>query len=117
MTKLEDLTKALLKRRYYDCEPDMYESEEAFYASLDPLIVDEARGEVLALLRELREPDDGMLSAGAHFLTGLSGAACCHRTGGHGGPLAHPLCECREIAPEAYRAMIDHLLSEAGERA
>ena len=47
-----------------------------------------------------------MVSYGAHMVTGLCAAVCCHVTGGHGGPRMHPHCECREAAPKVYRAMV-----------
>lgn len=54
-----------------------------------------------------------MLDRIAHEITAVNTATCCHKSGGMGGPLARPGCECRESAA-AILAMLQS--DEAVER-
>ncbi|MDE2106770.1 MAG: hypothetical protein KGL39_56670 [Patescibacteria group bacterium] len=44
------VARGILKARFYDCEPEMYESLEAFFAEMDPEHWDGAREEARAAL-------------------------------------------------------------------
>jgi len=54
-------------------------------------------------LREALRPNDKLLGDIAHRITQVCVGTCCHRTGGRGGPNAHPNCECREVAVEIMK--------------
>lgn len=48
----------------------------------------------------------------AHVLTGLVGAACCHRTGGKNND---PKCECREYARAAIAVAMEEAAKVAAD--
>src|SRR5438046_2505630 len=48
--------------------------------------------------RPTPEPVSVSLGDIAHEMTGLCSSTCCHRTGGYGGELMHPECECRQTS-------------------
>ena len=49
---------------------------------------------------------DEMVGTVAHLMTGLYGATCCHKTGGHGGQHVVEGCECRATARAALTAVL-----------
>lgn len=63
MKALEKAAKALLKRRWYDCEPEAWHDLETFYAQIDPDHVFEAYDEARAVIASI-EVDDAMVEAG-----------------------------------------------------
>ena len=75
MTMKERIARAILKRRFYDCEPDMYGHDlERFFAEIDSEHIHEARDEAEAVLEEIGEPTQDMYFAAyetgvpAHFV-------------------------------------------------
>lgn len=65
MTKIEEVARAILKARYYDCEPEMYgNSLEGFFAAIDPEHLEDARIEARAAIEAMREPTTDMKMAG-----------------------------------------------------
>lgn len=57
----EHIARAILKRRFYDCEPDMYGHDlERFFAELDSEHMHGARDEAEAVLDAMREPTEGL---------------------------------------------------------
>ena len=56
------------------------------------------------------------LTAIAHILTGICASTCCHRTGGYGGPLAHPNCDCRSTANEVLTYLENNVLRPENEK-
>lgn len=67
----------------------------------------EATEDIIKALRPyLAKPQKKVLLGDiAHLLTGVCNATCCYCTGGYGGELMHPDCDCRETA----KATLDHL--------
>jgi hypothetical protein len=59
------------------------------------------------------EPDEAMIEAGAHEMTGSIVSTCCVRTGRKLTAHTHPECDCRAGAPAIFRAMIKHALIQA----
>lgn len=60
MKALEKAAKALLKRRWYDCEPEAWHDLETFYAQIDPDHVFEAYDEARAVISSI-EVDGAMV--------------------------------------------------------
>lgn len=66
MTMKERIARAILKRRFYDCEPDMYGGDlDRFFAEIDSEHMHEARDEAEAVLDAMREPTGIMALMGA----------------------------------------------------
>ena len=60
----ERIALAILKRRFYDCEPDMYGNDlERFFAEIDSEHMHGARDEAEAVLDAMREPTKPMYAA------------------------------------------------------
>lgn len=101
MTMKDRITRAILKRRFYDCEPDMYGRDlERFFAEMDEDTMHEARSEAEAVLDALREPDEAMVWHGASALD--------HPSVFMGGP-SHGN---KRNAQAAWQAMIDAAKAE-----
>lgn len=65
MKMAERVARAILQRRFYDCEPEMYPGGlEEFFDTMDEDNWAEARFEAYAALREAREPSEAMRRAG-----------------------------------------------------
>jgi hypothetical protein len=60
---------------------------------------------------------DEMVGIAAHQITGLYGATCCHKTGGHGGHHMVEGCEGRDVARAAIEAVAPAIRAEALEEA
>jgi len=61
---IEKVAKAILKARFYDCEPEMYSNDLAtFYAELDDEHFESAHSEARAAIEAMREPSDEFLHA------------------------------------------------------
>lgn len=89
MTPLEKMARAILKRRWFDWEPEAYASLDAFYAEIDHDHVQDARDEARAAVQAIRDPDEEMIEAGVRD--------------GHAKTLGG-------IAENCHRAMIDNIL-------
>ncbi|MGC4393720.1 hypothetical protein [Agrobacterium sp. M50-1] len=64
MNMIEKVAMAILKRRYYDPEPQMYGNDpEAFFYQLDPDHILDAHDEAKAAIEAMREPTPEMLEA------------------------------------------------------
>ncbi len=61
---VERASRAILKSRFFDCEPDAYGGDlEAFYRNLDPDHVIGAHFEARAAIQAMREPTEAMTDA------------------------------------------------------
>ena len=93
MTMKERIARAILKRRFYDCEPDMYGGDlERFFAEIDSEHMHGARDEAEAVLDAMQSPTTEMKRRGA-------------RVNGQGFDFAH----------ETWRVMIDAAKAEGPE--
>jgi hypothetical protein len=54
MTMIERVARAILKARFYDCEPDMYNGLDGFYHEIDEEHVEDARREARAAIEAMR---------------------------------------------------------------
>lgn len=98
-TMKERIARAILKRRFYDCEPDMYGRDlERFFSEIDPQHMHDARDEVEAVLAAMRDPDEKMLNFGA-----------CHVDQNR------DVFDEGDIALSVFQAMIDAAISEGKE--
>lgn len=62
---VERVARAILKRRFYDCEPEMYGTDlDQFYRDLDPDHWFDAVAEASAAIEAMMTPTDAMLKAG-----------------------------------------------------
>ena len=94
-TMKERIARAILKRRFYDCEPDMYGRDlERFFAEHEDGLMVEAQDEADAVLDAMREPTERMIEGGV--------------TADHGGTLGSRTIKC-------WQAMIDAAISEGKE--
>jgi hypothetical protein len=55
---IEDMARAILKTRWYDCEPDAYDSPESFLIEIDPDHWIDARDEARAALAAIHARGD-----------------------------------------------------------
>lgn len=60
---VERVARAILKARYYDCEPEHYNGLEDFFATIDDELVHQARAEACAAIAAMREPSESMADA------------------------------------------------------
>lgn len=60
---IERVARAILKARFYDCEPDMYNGLDGFYHEIDEEHVEDARREARDAIKAMREPTDAMVDA------------------------------------------------------
>ena len=90
MNAIERAAKAILKVRFYDCEPDMYDGLDGFFNELDGELFDGAKSEASAAIASMRDPTDAMKEAADRDNTYY----------GH-------------VATNKYRAMIDAALKDA----
>lgn len=67
MTMIDNVTRAILKRRFYDCEPDMYGSLDDFYTAVGPKLSSElwltTREEACVAIAAMRIPTASMRTA------------------------------------------------------
>jgi hypothetical protein len=63
-TMIERVARAILKSRWYDCEPDMYASLETFFDEIDEEHIDQARQDARAAVEAMRELDESMIMVG-----------------------------------------------------
>lgn len=62
MNMIERVARAILKVRFYDCEPDAYGyREETFWKELDPDHIIDAYDEARAAIKAMREPTQAMM--------------------------------------------------------
>lgn len=99
---IERVAQAILKARFYDCEPEAYgDSTETFFAEIDDELVEGARDEARAAIEAMREPTGAMTAAGIK-------RSVAWEYGDRGDPDEPP--HVGEVA--TYTAMIDAALAE-----
>ena len=65
MTKIDEVARAILKARFYDCEPEMYGNDlDAFFREIDADHIVDAHDEARAAIEAMREPTRAMSDAG-----------------------------------------------------
>ena len=63
MTKIDEVARAILKARFYDCEPEMYGNDlDAFFREIYADHIIDAHDEARAAIEAMREPTKQMLS-------------------------------------------------------
>jgi hypothetical protein len=60
----EKIARAILRARFYDIEPHMYDSLEAFFAEIDEEHIASSQAEADAALDAIMEPTPAMCAAG-----------------------------------------------------
>ena len=109
MTKIDEVARAILKARFYDCEPEMYGNDlDAFFREIDADHIVDAHDEARAAIEAMREPtlemmEDGDRSYRATATSGISGMTI----------EAQIRSKCVRFG-EGWRAAIDVALSEEG---
>lgn len=115
MSMVEKVARAILKRRFYDCEPEAYgHREDTFWEDLDPDHILDAHDEARAAIKAMREPTEAMAIRGVH-------AAHAHAHG-HSTPFHRFYGDWSDEAQHVYRerlavafdAMIDAALEGEG---
>lgn len=69
---IERVARAILKRRFYDCEPDMYVDLDWFFWVMENEsgeIWPDALNEARAAIEAMREPDNAMLNAASKAMS------------------------------------------------
>jgi len=72
---IERVARAILKRRYYDCEPDMYVDLDWFFWVMENESGDiwsDAMDEARVAIAEMREPTVAMIDSGVAFALNVS---------------------------------------------
>lgn len=66
LSMVERVARAILKRRYYDCEPEAYGNDvDGFIWKLDPDHIFDANDEARAAIEAMANPTDSMVDAAA----------------------------------------------------
>lgn len=68
MTKIDEVARAILKARFYDCEPEMYGNDlDAFFREIDADHIVDAHDEARAAIEANARPSTAMIDAGVAF--------------------------------------------------
>lgn len=99
------VARAILKARFYDCEPEMYGSVEEFFASMFSEHVDEAVQEARAAIEAMRP---AIMAERERCATRLFvGDAYMEAVSGDGDPYVKVQFRTMEEVVDFYRALVD----------
>jgi hypothetical protein len=73
---IEAMARAILKTRWYDCEPDAYDSLESFFLEIDPDHWTDARDEARAALAAIHARGDRVVPGVGPIPTQMLSSVC-----------------------------------------